>query len=292
MAPKKNKLKKMLSPPAPAPPPVETNVDDDELMDDLFAQLDSKNESVKQESAAVLSEMNIDKVADKLESAPKKDSKARHKARQARKAAALADSYAPTDAEADARLEREAKEEEEQIKKTCEELGLKVHEITPDGHCLFSAVADQLSLLGILPSSQATYTTCRKAAADYIQSHPDDFLPFLPSDLGEDSAGASESGLMDRAGFERYCATMRDTAVWGGEPEVVALSRAFNVPIHVVQGGKPPVVVHDPSGQTHSAPGGKRVVYISYHRRLYGLGEHYNSLRPKTIMGSIKAAFQ
>ena len=82
MAPKKNKLKKMLSPPAPAPPPVDTNVDDDELMDDLFAQLDSKNETVKQESAAVLSEMNIDKVADKLDSAPKKDSKARHKARQ------------------------------------------------------------------------------------------------------------------------------------------------------------------------------------------------------------------
>ncbi|KAI0336458.1 cysteine proteinase [Cubamyces sp. BRFM 1775] len=292
MAPKKNKLKKMLSPPAHAPPPVEANVDDDDLMDDLFAQLDSKDESVKQESATVLSEMNIDKVADKLESAPKKDSKARHKARQARKAAALAESYAPTDADADARLEREAKEEEEQIKKTCEELGLMIHEITPDGHCLFSAVADQLSLLGILPSAQATYATCRKAAADYIQSHPDDFLPFLPSDLGEDAAGAGEAGLMDRAGFERYCATMRNTAVWGGEPEVVALSRAYNVPIHVVQGGKPPVVVHDPSEQTRSAPGDKRIVYISYHRRLYGLGEHYNSLRPKTIMGSIKAAFQ
>ncbi|KAI9064361.1 cysteine proteinase [Trametes sanguinea] len=286
---KKNKLKKMLSPPTPAP--VETTVDDDELMDDLLAQLESRDDSVKKESANVLNEMQIDKVADQLESAPKKDPKARYKARQARKAAALAESYAPNDAEADARLEREAKEEEEQIKKTCDELGLMIHEITPDGHCLFSAVADQLSLFGILPSSQATYATCRKAAADYIHSHPDDFLPFLPSDLGEDSAGATEPGLMNREQFDRYCTTMRDTAVWGGEPEVVALSRAFNVPIHVVQGGKPPVVVHDPAGQP-GASGDRKPVYISYHRRLYGLGEHYNSLRPKTLVNSIKSVFQ
>ncbi|KAI0637043.1 cysteine proteinase [Trametes polyzona] len=290
MAPKKNKLKKMLSP--PTPPPADTMVDDDELMDDLLAQLDSRDESTRKESATVLNEMQIGEVADKLESAPKKDSKARHKARQARKAAALAESYAPNDAEADARLEREAKEEEEQIKRTCDELGLLIHEITPDGHCLFSAVADQLALLGIIPSSAASYATCRKAAADYIHSHPDDFIPFLPSDLGEDAAGATEPGLMNRAQFERYCATMRDTAVWGGEPEVVALSRAFNVPIHVVQGGKPPVVVHDPSEGKGEPADKKRIVYISYHRRLYGLGEHYNSLRPKNLVNTIKSVFQ
>ena len=215
---------------------------------------------------------------------------------QARKAAALAESYAPTDAEADARLARQAKEEEEGIKRVCEELGLKMHDVSyrilgcrcysfsshasqpqinPDGHCLFSAVADQLAILGILPSSQATYTTCRKAAADYIYSHPDDFLPFLPSEIGEDAAGATEPGLMTREQFEKYCTTMRDTAVWGGEPEILALCRVYNVPIHVVQGGTPPVVVHEPhSGGGASAPSEKKnVVYISYHRRQYGLGE-------------------
>lgn len=50
---------------------------------------------------------------------------------QARKAAALAETYAPTDVEADARLERQAKDEEEQIKKTCDELGLLLHEVRP-----------------------------------------------------------------------------------------------------------------------------------------------------------------
>ncbi|KAI0709122.1 hypothetical protein C8Q76DRAFT_626497 [Earliella scabrosa] len=213
---------------------------------------------------------------------------------QARKAAALAESYAPTDTEADARLARQAKEEEEGIKRVCEELGLKMHDINPDGHCLFSAVADQLAILGILPSSQATYTTCRKAAADYIYSHPDDFLPFLPSEIGEDAAGATEPGLMTREQFEKYCTTMRDTAVWGGEPEILALCRVYNVAIHVVQGGTPPVVVHEPhSGGGASAPSEqKNVVYISYHRRQYGLGEHYNSLRPKSLLKTLKAAFQ
>lgn len=135
-------------------------------------------------------------------------------------------------------------------------------------------MADQLALLGVLPSSQASYATCRKAAANYIYTHSEDFLPFLPSEIGEDAAGATDPGLMTREQFERYCATMRDTAAWGGEPEILALSRAFNVPIHVIQGGTPPVVVHEPQGDGSSpAVDQKNIVYISYHRRLYGLGE-------------------
>ena len=148
-----------------------------------------------------------------------------------------------------------------------------MRKVTPDGHCLFSAVADQLQLLGILPAAQANYTTTRAVAANYILSHMDDFLPFLPSEVGEDAVGATDAGLMTPAQFQRYCAAIRTTAVWGGEPEILALSRAYNVPIHVVQGGTPPVVVHEPSPGTGPPPGAKSVVYISYHRRLYGLGE-------------------
>ena len=59
-----------------------------------------------------------------------------------------------------------------------------MRKVTPDGHCLFSAVADQLQLLGILPAAQANYTTTRAVAANYILSHMDDFLPFLPSIVG------------------------------------------------------------------------------------------------------------
>ncbi|PIL23922.1 hypothetical protein GSI_13673 [Ganoderma sinense ZZ0214-1] len=279
MAQKKNKSKKLVAPLQPAPPPIEDLADDDALMDGLLAQLDSKDEVVRQESATVLKDV-------KVSNAPKKDSKGRFKARQAKKAAALADSYAPNDAEADARIQHQTKEEEANIKRICDELGLQIYEITPDGHCLFSAVADQLQLLGVLPSAAATYQACRTAAADYIQTHQDDFLPFLPSEVGEDAAGATDPGLMTPAQFQRYCTTMRSSAVWGGEPEILALSRAYNVPIHVVQGGTPPVVVH---GEDIVSADKNRVVYISYHRRLYGLGEHYNSLRPKSLVNTVKS---
>ena len=101
-----------------------------------------------------------------------------------------------------------------------------------------------------------------------------DFLPFLPSDEGEDGNGATEPGMMTPAHFERYCASIRDTAIWGGEPEILALSKAYNVPVHVVQHGVPSIVVHDPfEGTTSKSAESKRVVRISYHRRMYGLGE-------------------
>ncbi|KAJ7632573.1 hypothetical protein FB45DRAFT_1026726 [Roridomyces roridus] len=277
---KKSKLKKALLPTPTTSPPADGQ-DDEQLMDDLLQLIDSRNEpeAVKQESAAVLNEMQTTQQV-----SSKQDAKSRFKARKARKAAALAENYAQGDPEAEARLAKEAKDEERDISRVCEELHLQMHEINPDGHCLFSAVADQLQLLSILPASEASYTNIRAAASTFIHTHPDDFLPFLTS---ADEAG---SGLMSPEEFDGYCVTIRDTAAWGGEPEIQALSRAFNVPIHVVQGGQPPVVVHDPS---HPPPEDtKRVVRISYHRRMYGLGEHYNSLRPKSTRAQISNALK
>jgi len=287
---KKNKLKKAVAPllPTMSPP-----TDDDQLVDDLLAQLDSRDESVKQESANVLNEMQLNQQADQIEASSKQDPKSRFRARQARKAVALAGNYADDDPAAEARLEKEAKQEERDINRVCDELNLQIHEINPDGHCLFSAVADQLQLLSIIPAPQASYANLRMAASTYIYTHPDDFLPFLPSTAGEDGAGALDAGLMSPQEFERYCASIRDTAIWGGEPEILALSRAFNVPIHVVQGGQPPIVVHNPrDSPTDDQVTEKRVVRISYHRRMYGLGEHYNSLRPRSTRSQISHALQ
>jgi hypothetical protein len=142
-------------------------------------------------------------------------------------------------------------------------------QIQPDGHCLFSAIADQLALLSLIPESAASYTTTRKTASELMRAHPDDFIPFLPSIAGEDGSGATDDGLMNPAQFGTYCERIAGTAQWGGEPEIQALARAYAVPIHVVQGGEPRIVVHEPGGPARSvAP-----VLISYHRRMYGLGE-------------------
>lgn len=148
-------------------------------------------------------------------------------------------------------------------------------QINPDGHCLFSAIADQLALLNILPANEANYATLRATASSYLSQHPDDFLPFLPSISGEDGVGATEnSGLMNTRQFAQYCLTIKDTAAWGGEPEILALSRAYNVPIQVIQAGTPSVVTHTPDDNLpdNLSRDGK-TVRISFHRRMYGLGE-------------------
>jgi len=267
--------------------PLPIDQDDSELLDSLLAHLDSQNASpeTKVEAAHVIQdvEKRLSPPSAEVENSKKTSSRARFEARKLRKAANQAAHHTEDDKEATARLEKEVRDEERTIQKLCDDLGVQMYEINPDGHCLFAAVADQLAVLGILTRAEANFRTTRLAASNYIFQHPDDFLPFLPSVDGEDGAGATDAGLITPAAFERYCVQIRDTAVWGGEPEILALSRAFNIPIHVIQHGQPPVVVIEPSQAANEADA-KRVVRISYHRRMYGLGEHYNSLRPKSSL--------
>lgn len=259
--------------PTPAPTPAPAQDDDDGLIDDLLAQLDSRHPS--DPSPASLPH------SDPPSAPPRQSAKSRFLARQARRATAIAQASPPDDPATQERLQLEINQEEEAIRRTCDQLGLDVFharilflrwelahisaQINPDGHCLFSAVADQLSLLGIISKSQSNYIPVRCAAADYIQSHPDDFIPFLPSLAGEDT-------VMSRSELERYCTSIRNTAEWGGEPEILALSRAYSVAIHVVQGGPPPIVKHEPDG-VDANTSDRSIAFISYHRRMYGLGE-------------------
>jgi OTU domain-containing protein 6 len=150
--------------------------------------------------------------------------------------------------------------------------------------------------------------TVRQTASQYMLLHPDDFIPFLPA-VGGDGEGA-DIGLMTRDAFEKYCTSICDTAVWGGEPEIMALSRAYNVPIHVIQGGRPPIVMFKPSNASSENADDVHVLRISYHRRMYGLGEvcfqnmscnvksnlilfqHYNSLRPMGTLSQLSKKVQ
>lgn len=118
-----------------------------------------------------------------------------------------------------------------------------------------------------------------------MYAHEDDFLPFLPSITGEDGTGATSGGLMTRPQFSTYCATIRDTGAWGGEPEIQALARAYKVPIFVVQAEKPHIVPHMPSSSVTAEMSDTGVVRISYHRRMYGLGE-VRVLQPSCVMRS------
>ncbi|RDW60912.1 OTU-like cysteine protease [Coleophoma cylindrospora] len=142
--------------------------------------------------------------------------------------------------------------------------GLTEKVIRPDGHCLFSAVADQLSQAGIPlnPGNEEVaenerYKVVRHAAAKYIQGHPDDFVAWLDEPL------------------EDYVHKIRDTAEWGGHLELLALAKTYNVEICVLQNGPPQNIEPGLDGQE---PG---KIWLAYYRHGFGLGEHYNSLRKR-----------
>ena len=81
MGNKRRKLKDIISPPpdTPAPAPMA----DDELLDDLFAQLDSTNRTVQNVSAEVINDIHLSQLQEKKESRKlKKDSKTRFLERQ------------------------------------------------------------------------------------------------------------------------------------------------------------------------------------------------------------------
>ncbi|KAJ9127791.1 hypothetical protein QFC24_000074 [Naganishia onofrii] len=144
---------------------------------------------------------------------------------------------------------------------------------------MYSAIADQLHLLG-LTKSPATYTSTRRAASHYLAEHADAFLPFVASVHGEDMAGATDDGMMTEDGYREYCKRVEQSGDWGGEIEIQALSKYYNIPIHVIQHGPPHIISHTPVDEgsgpltpEQAKAAGDRVVRISYHRRMYGLGE-------------------
>lgn len=182
----------------------------------------------------------------------------RQKERLARRAAEQEAAAQRAEDEASGMTDDRARESE-YMRKAFEAHGLAEKDIEPDGHCLFSAVADQLAQNGVPldkeAPGEAEYKAVRRAAAGYMAEHGDDFAPFLEDDLAE------------------HVAAIRDTAEWGGQPELTALARRYGVEIRVVQDGRTERI-----GEEEGKGSGK-TLWLAYYRHGYGLGEHYNSLR-------------
>ncbi|KAJ1900576.1 OTU protein [Kickxella alabastrina] len=139
--------------------------------------------------------------------------------------------------------------------------GLAVHDINADGHCLYSAFADQINTYH---GGAAAYQDMRKRAADYMRQHQDDFIPFMAHENGD---------MFSNADFDTHCDRIVSTADWGGHQEITALSHALQTPVLVYQTGMPVLRIGDDVYYD------KDPIKLSYHRHAYGLGEHYNSLR-------------
>jgi OTU domain-containing protein 6 len=143
--------------------------------------------------------------------------------------------------------------------------GLEEKTVRADGHCLYAAVADQLRVRGddvriaTTAPAEDDYRVVRHVAADYISSNTDDFTPFLEEDLTS------------------YVTKVRNTGEWGGQIELMALSKAYSSKICVLQGdGSVTEIGEGPDDKT---------MWLAFYRHNFGLGEHYNSLRSSAAKG-------
>ncbi|KAF2748316.1 cysteine proteinase [Sporormia fimetaria CBS 119925] len=193
----------------------------------------------------------------------------RAKARLARRAAEQ-EALAAQAAEEAANLPNQRELERTRMKELFDRYGLQEKEIRADGHCLYAAVADQMTVARldlkpkILPqiNGQDTalpdYKVVRHAAAGYIAQTPDDFVPFMEEPLDD------------------YLRKIKDTGEWGGHLELAALSKAYGVTINVLHADGTVNKILPEGAQTE---GDAKEIWLGYYKHGFGLGEHYNSLR-------------
>ena len=184
----------------------------------------------------------------------------RQKDRLARRAAEQ-EEIARQAAEEAANLPDMKTQERTRMLESMKEHKLVEKEIRADGHCLYSAIADQLEQLDIPLGSEpgeqpaVPYKVVRAKAAKYIQEHQDDFVPFLEEPLSE------------------YVHKVRDTGEWGGQLELMALAKTYGTNISVLQD----------FGRVEKIEGADeqnaKTIWLGYYKHGFGLGEHYNSLR-------------
>lgn len=198
------------------------------------------------------------------------------------KAARRREKKAKEEAARDQRIEEEQANlvtdrmlEDEKLEKKLKPLGLTIREIKPDGHCLYRAIENQLSLHS-KGTTQYNHQELRQMAAKYMRDHAADFLPFFLSE------GKAESGPDPSESFEKYCEEMESTAAWGGQLELGALTHCLKKHIMVYSGSFPDVEMGKEYSKK-SESGSDPSIRLSYHRHAYGLGEHYNSVIPTEL---------
>ncbi|KAF8820821.1 OTU family cysteine protease [Cardiosporidium cionae] len=164
-----------------------------------------------------------------------------------------------------------AKLEKEDIIEYLSDLNMVIHDIAADGHCLYKAVAHQLQFVNIedeeaSTSSTFSYKILRSMTADFIYAKKYEFLPFL------------DEFYSDEENFRNYCNLIRDTAEWGGDLELRALSLLLQRPIFIYKGlDTSKLYIH---GEEFLPATPLRLAYL---RHAYTLGEHYNSIIPSHL---------
>eukprot|EP00177_Eucheuma_denticulatum_P005477 GFKZ01009953.1.p1 GENE.GFKZ01009953.1~~GFKZ01009953.1.p1 ORF type:complete len:308 (-),score=60.05 GFKZ01009953.1:991-1914(-) len=138
---------------------------------------------------------------------------------------------------------------------------LRIHAIAADGHCLYSAIAHQMTTTNLETTVPPTVDGLRAATADYLLANMSTFMPFV------------ETVNCDEDLFRKYCEELRNEVVWGGQVELRAMAELLGTEIEVYAADMPIVRMGPTSASTPA-------LRVSFHRQYLGLGEHYNSVVP------------
>ena len=147
--------------------------------------------------------------------------------------------------------------------KVLQQQGYELTEVSRDGNCFFRSLADQLE------NNQNAFEDFRQRICEHLESHEDDFSPFM-------SFGESEEE--EDKDYASYVERMRTDGEWAGQVELIAAAQALRVNIVVHQLEHPSYRIECSAADSSnggSKPKAKppREIHISYHD-----GEHYNSV--------------
>jgi len=143
---------------------------------------------------------------------------------------------------------------------------LEISEVASDGNCMFYAVSDQLmSQLAV----DKPFKELRELASKFMLENADEFQPYMCSEESGEPLSCDE--------YEEYCLKIRECVapVWGSMTELKALADVFKVLIEVVQAEGSEILIGNDDGNGCK----QQRLIVTYHRRMFGSGEHYNSTR-------------
>lgn len=126
---------------------------------------------------------------------------------------------------------------------------------------MYNAIKHQLNLQGL---NEYSVDDLRKLTAHTLRKEKDNYMPFLLNPETDE--------LMNDQEYEQYCIDVELNKKWGSDIELQIISKKLKVNINVYQADGP-VIKFNSDKLIINNP-----LLISFHKHLYQLGSHYNSL--------------
>lgn len=145
--------------------------------------------------------------------------------------------------------------ESEELTAQLEKIGKNMHPVLGDGHCLYRAVGFIMSHRGY--PEAADFRFVRKMCADEMKANKAAYMDF--------------TGAANDDEYMAYCARVENSAEWGDEIELSALSNAFKMSFIVHRLGQEPMK----HGNFDST---SELAFLEFYSTS---GGHYNAVIPK-----------